>query len=473
MTRLLRAPITLARYGWQFVSPQRTAGRVPLGRLVIGLQAVAALIFVAYTLDKKSIGLPGSADPYEIEVAFRDSQGLDQLDEPGAAVAGMPLGRVTDVRYADGRSIVTLRLDPEVRGKVFADASAVIRPGSAIQNLVVNVHPGTPSAGALPDGARIPAQRTQPFVAIDDLTSVLDADTRAYAAILIAEAERGLRGGGGELRAALAKLGRVSETARPIARALAERRRLLTRLVGDLEVVFGTLAKRGGQLATAVDTGAATLEATAAREAELARLTSELGPTLGAANDALGAVRRLSEVIEPALAKLEPAAAPLARSFADGRGLLDRAASMTATFEALVENGRRPLGLMVEGTDGLGSRLTDQLETSRELAALVRRMDRYKDGLPQLADTLSGAFSVRDRGGTYGQVSVLPIADPLPENFGLRRAAARERGGEPSELDRKLALALERLCLRKGGFACVLRAGVPGLPKDPVSGGGG
>jgi phospholipid/cholesterol/gamma-HCH transport system substrate-binding protein len=463
MRRLLRAPRAGAQLVWAFVNPQRTAGRVPLGRFVIALQVVAALIFVAYTLEKKSIGLPGAAEPYEIEAVFRDSQGLDQVDEPGAAVAGMPLGRVSDVRYEDGRSVATLRLDPEVRGKVFADASAAIRPGSAIQNLVVNVDPGTPAAGPLPEGEPIPAERTHPFVAIDELTSVLDADTRAYASILIAEAERGLRGGGGEVRRALGELGNLTETAAPIARALAARRRLLTRLVGDLEVTFAELGRRGGQLSTAIEAGAQTLEVTAGREAELAALVRELGPTLAEATDSLAAVRSLSATLEPALARLEPAMGPLRRSLAAGRQLLGRAGSLTATFESLLDNGTRPVALMVEGTEGLESRLSEQVTEARDLAALVRRMDRYKHGLPQLADTLSGAFSVNDRGGTYGQVDVLPLAPPRPEGLGLGPAAARERDGRPSVMAVKLGRALERVCREQGGYACVLRAGVPGL----------
>jgi phospholipid/cholesterol/gamma-HCH transport system substrate-binding protein len=464
MRRLLSLPVAAGRLIWGFVHPTRTAGRVPLGRFVIALQLVAALVFVAYTLEKKSIRVPGMAEPYEIEVLFADSQGLDQLDEPGAAVAGMPLGRVSDVRYSDGRSLVTLRLDPEVRGKVFADASAVIRPGSAIQNLVVNVHPGTPAAGPLPEGEPISAARTQPFVTIDELTGVLDADTRAYVSILLAEAEQGLHGGGGEVRRALGRLGRMTQTAAPVARALATRRRLLTRLVSDLDVIFTVLGERGGQLASAIDAGARTLEVTAGREAELAGLVDELGPTLSAAGDSLASVRRLSATLEPALRRLLPAARPLGTGLGKGRRLLTEAGELTATFRSLVDTGARPLALMLEGTAGLDSRLQDQVESARDLSALVRRLDRYKGGLPQLADTLSGAFSVNDTGGPYGQVDVLSIDVPRPEDLGFEPADARERHGEPSLVDAKLGQALERLCRRRGGYACVLRAGIPGLP---------
>ncbi len=95
-------------------------------------------------------------------------------------------------------------------------------------------------------------------------------------------------------------------------------------------------------------------------------------------------------------------------------------------------------------------------------------MDEYRNGGAQLADTLSGATSVNDNGGTYGQVDVLEIEDPKPENLGLPASAARSRDGGPSELERKLALALERTCERQPGrLHPALRS--PGLPDEPLS----
>ena len=90
-------------------------------------------------------------------------------------------------------------------------------------------------------------------------------------------------------------------------------------------------------------------------------------------------------------------------------------------------------------------------------------MDEYRNGGAQLADTLSGANSVNDNGGTYGQVDVLELEDPKPENFGLPASAARSRDGGPSLLERKLAIALERTC-EQNPCACILRFAVPGLP---------
>jgi phospholipid/cholesterol/gamma-HCH transport system substrate-binding protein len=446
--------------------------RIPHGRLVIGLQIIAALAFLGYTLTKKSIRLPGSSAPYEVEVEFTDAKGLDRVDEPGAAVAGALVGRVTGTRYEEGRAVATLTLEPDVRGKLFADASAELRPASAIQNLIVNIDPGDPAAGPLPDGERIPSSRTTAFVAIDELTGVLDADTRAYAQILIGELEGGLDGRAGDLRVALRRLAAVTDDAGPISRSLATRRRLLARLVDDLDVVTKTLADRSVELGNAVAAGSGTLAVTAARERELAAATRLLGPVLEEADRSLAAGADLAEVLVPALDRILPSAGGLDEAGAELSALLPRAAQLVGQFDQLTRRGAEPTQLMLRGTAGLTAKVKGLIPTAADLVRLARTMDDYRHGAAQLGDTLSGATSVNDTGGTYGQVDVLEIEDLKPENFGLPESAARGRNGRPSPLERKLAEALERTC-KANPVACIMRFTVPGLPERLQSRGGG
>jgi phospholipid/cholesterol/gamma-HCH transport system substrate-binding protein len=466
LTNLPRALLRLVR---SFVSPTRTAGRIALGRTSILLATVAALIFVGYTLTKKSIRLPLTGGPYEIEVEFSDGKGLDALDEPAAAVAGTPLGRVTDIRLENGRAVATLTFDPDVEGKIFADATAAMRPASAIQNLTVNIDPGTPALGPLPNGGSIPSSRSEGYVSVDELTKLLDADTQAYIQILLQEAERGLRGRAGELRSAILELGRLTDSAIPVARTLAERRRLLARLVGDLEVIFETTASRGTQLAEAINTANHTLEVTAGRELELSALTRELAPTLIEAERSIRAVHRLAQPLVPALEELIPAAAPLAGGLRSLRESLPLANRFVGRLDVLTTDGRRPLALFLRATRGLRANARRQIEPVRGFLKLARILDRYKKGLPQTADTLSGAISVQDRGGPYVQNDFLKFEAPRPENFGMPESLTRRNGKASSPLELAVATALERVCRQGVVAACLARLQIPGLPHRLVS----
>lgn len=464
MNKLAEIPARALRGAWSFVNPARTAGRLPLGRLAIAVQVVVALAFVGYTLAKKSIRLPLSGEAYQVQVRFADAQGLDRLDEPAAAVAGTPLGSVTDVEYDNGEALATLTFDDQVRGKLFADASVSIRPASALQNLLVNVDPGSPDAGPLPEDEPIPPGQTTGYVTIDELTSVLDADTQAYVTILVEQARISLRGREGELRRALGEVGELADTAAPLSAALAKRRRLLTKLVGELDVVASTLGDRGSQLAEAIDTGNRTLEVTTAREGELAAVTRELGPMLAEADFALAAARRMAVLLIPALDALMPAAEPLAASLAKMNDLLPQAESLTDRFEALVADGRKPLRLMLEGTVGIKRRVAAMIPTMRDLTALSRRLDRHSGGIAQTADTLSAAFSYQDRNGAYGPVQIR--MEPMdPANFGMSADASP---AQRRRLERNVAAALEAVCLVENPVACVYRFAHPDLPEQPV-----
>ncbi len=467
MIWLLALPLRIARGLWRMINPARTANRIPWGRTVIAIQIAVALAFLGYTLSKKSIRLPLSGEPYQVHVLMADAQGLDRLDEPAAAVAGTPLGSVTHVEYLGGQALATLTFPGEVRGKIYSDASVFVRPASALQNLLVNVDPGTPpSEGGevLPDDEPIPPERTAGYVTIDQLTSVLDADTRAYLSIVIDQAQVSVDGAEGELRNALDELGNLAVSAKPLARALAERRRLLTALVGHLDTVAGTVGSRGRQLAEAIDAGNATLAVTSERGTEIEELTRDLGPVLAEVSTSLDNARELSRILVPALDILIPAAGPLAEGVARMNGLLPRADALVDRFEGLVKDGARPLRLMLKGTKGVGGRVKAMTPVMRDLTALARRLNTHSDGFAQTADTLSAAGSYQDNNGSYAPIDVVS-EEPRPENLGFPANASSAR---QNRAERELAMALEASCVAGNSLACVYRFNVPGLPKKPI-----
>ncbi len=467
---ILRFPVELAHFVRGFVSPPRKTGRIALGRFAIVVQVAAAAIFLGYTLNKKDISVPFlSSSKYEVQVEFPDAKGLDPADSPAAAVAGTPEGQVTDVRYENGMALVTLSLDSSVQGKIFADATAQLRPASALQNLLVNVDPGHPGAGPLPGDRPIQPDHTSSFVAIDELTGILDSDTQAYVSILLKEADEAVAGREGQLRGALHKLARLTDPVQTISRTLAQRRVLLTRLVGDLDRVFSTLAKRGNQLTTVIQDGDRTLAVTDARATELAAATRRLAPVLVETRRTLASLRRLSVPLVPALDTLTPASAPLAKGLTKLHGLLPKVKGLVGEFKTLERRSDKPLALLLRGTHGLSDNVRALEPTAHKLVTLARLLNRYKKGGAQLADTFSGAFSTQDTGGPLGQVDVLGTEPLDPEDFGFKSKA----GGGPGKdlLRRDVAIELERVCRTQNPVACLLRFEVPGLPKHPLTAG--
>ena len=470
MRRILRFPVGLARFVRGFVSPPRKTGRIPLGRTTILIQVVAAAIFVGYTLNKKDIGLPLlTSSKYEVQVEFPDAKGLDPADSPAAAVAGTPEGQVTDVSYVNGRALVTLSLDSSVRGKLFADASAQLRPASALQNLLVNIDPGAPRPARCRTTGR--SRRAGPPRSSPS-TSSRASWTRTRRPTCRSSSRRRARRWAGEKASSAARFDDW-----PTSATLSGRSRTRLRSVGscspgcgDLNRVFSTLAQRGDQLAAVIDTANRTLAVTDARSAELAVATRRLAPVLVEAQQTLAALRRLAVPLAPALDTLTPASAPLANDLTKLRGLLPRVKGLVGTFKSL-EARRRKAAVASAARDqrplGEDPRPRANRTQARRLAGLL---NRYKKGGAQLADTFSGAFSTQDRGGPLGQVSVLG-SEPLdPADFGF---PSKANGGPGRKvLDHDVALELERICRTQNPVACVLRFEIPGLPKRPLTAGG-
>lgn len=452
----------------RFADPPLKIGRIPFGRTVLILELIAALTFLTYTLIKKDFLIPFVSDPYIVDVIVPDAQGLNAAKEPAAGVAGVPSGKVMSVNVEQGLAHVKVRLGSDLRGKVFNDATVFVRPTSVLQTLMVNIIPGNPASGPLPEGRPIMPQNTTPYVAIDDLTGLLDSDTQTQVQILIEEAATALSGREPELRQILGKLAHLTDVTVPVARTLAERRRLLAQLTDHNDVLFKTLGRRGDQLASAIDAGSRTLEVTARRGPELAQATREFAPALAQIQSALASSRALAQPLVPALDELVPVAHEIGPASERLRELNPELDDLVHTAKGLVREGRTPVKQLSGGLKGLPQRIQkDQVPALKELLDLSDLLYKYRKGLVQFADNFSGLTSWNANSGTYGPITLVDLALD-PASFGLGASAAKTSGDGPSKLSKMLAQVLEHTCRESNPAACLFRFGLPGMPAKPL-----
>lgn len=462
-------PIRVVTGAWAFVNPRLKAGRIPYTRTMLAMQIVAAAIFVGYTLVKKDVQLPFSDKPYYVDVLLPDAKGLNPAKEPAVGVAGVPVGKVVSATVdPSGQARVRMRMNADLRGKIFRNATAFVRPTSILQTLIVSISPGDPREGALPDGQVIPASRTGTFVSIDQLTGVLDPGTQAQVRVLLDEATQGLTGRDEELRKIFSRLGRLTDGTTTLARALAERRKLLSRLTADLDTLFNTLGDRGRQLARTVALGNRTLQVTANRAPQLSQATRELAPTLRQARRALDASAGLSATLVPALQRLNPVADRLAPTAEQLQALAPEFDRLIGKGRQVITAGRTPVAQLAGGLKGQDARVrNDQIPALQDLGHLSALLRTYRYGVAETAENISGATSTARNAGIAALFNIVDLnANPL--GLGMTAAQARERVGGTSRLAYTLARALEVTC-RENTVACILRTGIPGLPTQAVA----
>lgn len=273
--------------------------------IAIGILMAVAIVCGGYIVLKQNLKLPWK-DSYNVRAEFEATSGFT----PGLAqpvnVAGVRVGTITDTELKNGRSLVTMEVDPSKLERVYQDAHAVLVPNTALKDLQINISPGSPKAGVMKENGIIPVARTTPPVDSDELTNALDADTRQYFQALVSGVDRGTRGRGEDLRQLLETLGPTTEQIEELGDVLVARRKALQRMVTNLARLSRAVGSKDRELVQLVRSSNATLGALASQEAALRESVSRLPGTLSAARTSLRNITSFAGELTPALQQLTP-----------------------------------------------------------------------------------------------------------------------------------------------------------------------
>jgi phospholipid/cholesterol/gamma-HCH transport system substrate-binding protein len=296
-------------------------------------------------------------------------------------------------------------------------------------------------------------------VSSDRVIDVLDADTRAQAQILIGQLRVGTQGRAAPgLRAAVARLGSLVDHGGDVAGALARRRRLLTRLVDELDVIFTTLGQRQDLLVQVVGYGGATLRVSGARRPELEASFRELPGMVDELRRALDALGSLSVPLDPTLARLRPFARQLPAGLRALRTFLPAGRALVKDLGPLTRQVREARSLRA-ALHELGGAAPGLQASINDLYPVLRAIDRNKNGIGQLGENFSGVFSTNDANGPI--LRGLGAFEPFdPANLGMAGA----QGAQLRRLKRNAADMLDEVCRQENDAACLARFLVPGLP---------
>jgi phospholipid/cholesterol/gamma-HCH transport system substrate-binding protein len=345
-----------------------------------GWQLVAVLLLMAagvavggYVLAHQRLRFPWE-DTYRIGAELSTAQAITPGQGQVVAVAGVTVGEVASVRLRDGRAIVEMEIDRDRLAEVHADARILVRPKTGLQDMALQLDPGSPDERPLRDGEILPVAATRPNVNLDEVLAGLDADARAYLQILLSAGGRGTAGRGEDLRAILRAGAPAVERTRRVARTLAARQRELRRLVHGLRVLSGAAAEKDDDLARLVDAGNATLQTVAEHDEELKSTLDRLPGTLEAARGTLTAARPFARRLGPALGALRPAVRDLAGALPRVDPLLRDARPAAARIRGLI-----PAALPIAAD--LGPTLDD-------LAAVTPHLKRTFDVLTYVVNEL-------------------------------------------------------------------------------------
>jgi phospholipid/cholesterol/gamma-HCH transport system substrate-binding protein len=291
----------------------------------IGVLIVLGLATTGVILAQQSASLPSwvpflGQDHFELKAQFTSAQAVTPGQGQTVNIAGIKVGQVSGVDLENGTAVVTMQVDNSYAPLIHPNASLLLRPRTGLQDMTIEVDPGTGSK-EVKEGSTIPLADTQPNVQPDQILASLDGDTRSYLQLLLQGAGKGLGGHGRELSAGLR---RFEPTARDLARiggALAKRRQNIRRVITNFGRLSSELGQRDTQLAGFVQSSNDVLGSFAQKEAAIRATLRELPPTLRTTRGALASSDQLSAQLGPASRRLIPAAHALGPALRQTRPL--------------------------------------------------------------------------------------------------------------------------------------------------------
>jgi phospholipid/cholesterol/gamma-HCH transport system substrate-binding protein len=301
--------------------------------------AVAGLVVVALAItyiivQHQRLRIPILEEkPFELKAEFETAQAVTPGQGQTVVVAGVKIGEISKVELENGKAVVTMDIERKFL-PIYKNATAIVRPRTGLQDVFIELDPGSKSAGDFSDGDTISLANTQPSVNLDQILGALDGDTQAYLRTLIVSGGQGLKGQSRNLGKLLGGLGPINRELAKLNTLVATRRQNLSHLIHNLNILTSAVGDDGDQLAQLVDSSNSTLGAIASQDLNVRRAVALLPGTLSTARTTLGKVNGFAARLGPTFNDLRP--------FARNLDELNASVRQVSTTAPVIKNQIRP-----------------------------------------------------------------------------------------------------------------------------------
>ncbi len=131
--------------------------------IVLALIGLATLFVI---LSQQASALPSwfpilGEDSFQLKAEFETAQAVTPGQGQSVNMAGVKIGDVSGVELEDGLAVVSLDVEPEYAELIHEDASALLRPRTGLQDMTVEVDPGTENTDPIEENATISVGRDE------------------------------------------------------------------------------------------------------------------------------------------------------------------------------------------------------------------------------------------------------------------------------------------------------------------------
>ncbi|HEX6391698.1 MAG TPA: MlaD family protein [Solirubrobacteraceae bacterium] len=302
-------------------------------RSSVKLKALGLILFFGFAIGAAGVLLSRVGthvlpqDQYTIQADVPNAIAL--AGDADIRQAGVRIGRVSEIRQHGQLSQLRLDID-EKYGPVYRNATTLVRAKSIAEENYVELDPGTPNAGRIPEGGRLPVSRNLEATQNDDVFSIFDKMRRTSVRRTLGGLADGLEGKGArDLNRTLESMSALVDDASPFANILAEERTSVARLVDSFGIVTAALGDRAQAIQSLTRSAKTASEAVAVRDKQLKATIDALPPFL-----------RQARSTATRLGSFSTSATPVMR---DLRGAMDALTPVMRELEPAAKEGKRAL----------------------------------------------------------------------------------------------------------------------------------
>jgi phospholipid/cholesterol/gamma-HCH transport system substrate-binding protein len=287
--------------------------------IAIIVLAIAGIVMMLgiFTQQKASLPswLPLVGEEFEhITAEFSTAQAVTPGQGQSVDIAGIQIGKVTSVNLEDGHAVVGMDIEPKYMQLIHPNASFLLRPKTGLNDMVVEVEPGT-GTKHIKSGANFTLAQTEPNTNLDAFLATLDADTRQYIQLLVAGGAQGIGGRGIQFGNALRRFEPFVHYTAKLSKVIAQRRVALASVIHDFGLLTTELGRHDSEIRRFVTASDASLGNFANQQQSIQDALREFPATLRAANAGLASSNRFNHAAFPALTGLIPQAQALKPAF--------------------------------------------------------------------------------------------------------------------------------------------------------------
>ena len=367
----------------------------------MGLFALTCFALLLFLWVSFGGSTPLAAKGYRFQARFDEATLLVQ--EAEVRISGLNVGRVKTRELGPNKTtIVEMELERKY-APIPRDTTALLRQKSLLGQIYVELSPGDPSKGMLPEGGTLEQSRIIESVELDEIVRTFDRPTRRNFQSWVRELSVAIdRGRGEHLNDALGNLPKFAANGADVLEVLDDQEAAVRGLVRNAGTVQGELNRRYGEITQLVRNANGFFSAVASRDDALAATIAILPVFLDESRLTVARLERFAGDTRPLVRDLIPVAVQL-----------------------------RPT------IHNLGRLAPDLKELFENLDPLI---DESEDTLPQASRFIRGAKPVFEALHVY-----LPELTPIISFFNYQQQQVAD-------------------FISNGGFA--LNASVPGLPGE-------